>query len=351
MDESSSKKIAVVILTYNGKHHLQRFLPGVINYSANNCQIIVADNGSTDGTLAFVKQTFPDIQIIDLQNNYGFAEGYNLALASIDYEYSILLNSDVEIRTDWISPIINYMDTNPRIAACQPKILSLSNPEAFEHAGAAGGWIDILGYPFCMGRIFNNTELDLGQYDTPSEIFWASGAAMVIKTDLFKSAGGFDADFFAHMEEIDLCYRLKRMGYEIHNYPLSKVYHLGGGTLPYHSSRKVYLNFRNNLFLLFKNKSIIDLLWILPSRLILDGIAALNFLTEGKTQHFKAVFKAHISFYKFMPNMWSKRKDFNKIKKGKSNLSGIYKGSIIWQYFINRRSQFHTIVSAKSIKI
>lgn len=350
MVDIPSTKVSIVILTYNGKHHLERYLDGVIRHVPPYGKVVVVDNGSTDGTVEYMENTHPGIELIGLDANYGFAGGYNKAMESITTEYSILLNSDVEIDEDWVTPIIAYLDEHPNVAACQPKVMSLKYKGAFEHAGAAGGWIDILGYPFCMGRIIDSIELDLGQYDAPTEIFWASGAAMVIRTKLFKKAGGLDEIFFAHMEEIDLCYRLKRMGYGIHSFPATRVYHLGGGTLPYESTGKVYLNFRNNLFLLLKNKPVYVLIWLLPVRMILDGVAAIHFLSEGKRGHFRAVFKAHISFYKHFLVMIKKRK-IEKATGQKANLKGIYKGSIVWQYYINGRRQFQTIVTSGRIRL
>lgn len=343
--------IAVVILTYEGASFLRRYLSGIKQHLPEDASIIIADNASTDDTLIYLSNEHPELKVIRISNNLGFAGGYNEALSKVEAKYYVLLNSDVEVKEDWISPIISMMEKNPKIAACQPKILSLEDKEKFEHAGAAGGWIDYFGYPFCKGRMFETTEIDFHQYDQIEEIFWASGAAMVIQAELFHAAGGFDTLFFAHMEEIDLCFRLKRMNYSIYSYPLVSVYHLGGGTLPYNSSNKAFLNFRNNLFLLLKNESIGKLIWLLPFRMILDGIAAFKFLLEGKRDHFKAVFIAHIDFYRKFGLVWQKRKTFNAKNRKKMNRNGIYPGSIVWQYFALGTKQFQILRTKVVVKI
>lgn len=343
--------IAIVILTYEGATFLKRFLSGIKHHLPANASIIIADNASKDDTLSYLQKEHPELEVIQIRENLGFAGGYNEALSRIKAKYYVLLNSDIEVTEDWISPIISMMEKNPMIAACQPKILSLKDKEKFEHAGAAGGWIDYFGYPFCKGRIFETTEIDFHQYDQIEEIFWASGAAMVIKAELFHKAGGFDELFFAHMEEIDLCFRLKRMNYSIFSYPLTCVYHLGGGTLPYNSSNKAFLNFRNNLFLLLKNENLGKLIWLLPIRMILDGVAALKFLMEGKRNHFNAVFNAHIDFYRKFGLVWHKRKEFNAKNKKKMNKNGIYPGSIVWQYFVLGTKQFQVLRTKMLVKI
>ncbi|MCA1759959.1 MAG: glycosyltransferase family 2 protein, partial [Bacteroidales bacterium] len=268
-------KIAIVILNWNGEKLFPKFLPSVIRNSTEpGTEIYVADNGSTDNSIPFLKENFPEVKIIELKKNYGFAEGYNQALEQVNADYFVLLNSDVEVTPNWLKPCISMLKTDETLAAVQPKILSYEKPHQFEYAGAAGGFIDLFGYPFCKGRILNRMEPDLGQYNSPTPIFWASGACMFIKSKLFNLAGGFDGDFWAHMEEIDLCWRLKNQGYKVAYQPQSVVFHLGGGTLSYNSHKKVYLNFRNNLFMLFKNLPRTQFTRIFFARMILDGVAA-----------------------------------------------------------------------------
>lgn len=341
--------IAIVILNYNGKPYLEKYLPGIIQHQPANSKIYIADNASTDDSVAFIQTTYPQLQLLVAQTNTGFAGGYQWALQQVREDYYVILNSDVQVEEDWISPIVEYMQTHPQVSACQPKILSLHEPEMFEHAGAAGGWIDLLGYPFCKGRIFSTVEKDLGQYNNTSPIFWASGAAMVIRSADYWTAGGFDTDFFAHMEEIDLCYRLQKMGKEILSFPSSKVYHLGGGTLQYNSPQKTYLNFRNGLFLLLKNKSVINLMWLIPCRMVLDGFAALLFLYEGKTDHFSSVFKAHIAFYGMFGKMLSKRRDIAAITQKKHQIKGVFKGSIVFNYYIKGNRHFYLLGTGKKM--
>jgi GT2 family glycosyltransferase len=345
-------KAAIVILNFNGLIHLQSYLSNVITKTPEDCQLIIADNGSTDGSIEWLQQVYPQIEIIRLSENYGYASGYNKALSQIDAKYFVLLNSDVSVNSDWLSPIIEKMDGDNKIGAVQPKILSLNNPDEFEHAGAAGGWIDILGYPFCRGRILNIVEKDLGQYDTEAEIFWASGAAMVLRREAFIAAGGFDDSFFAHMEEIDLCYRIKRLGFKIVYVPHSAVYHLGGGALPYESPQKIYLNFRNNLLLILKNSSVFKLMWILPTRMILDGIAAFVYLIKGKPDFFKSIFRAHVGFYKLFGNALKLRKQFKEKAKFTSNLTGLLKGSILIHFYLLGNKHFYAVyLSIKSKRI
>ena len=291
-----SKKVAVVILNWNGKSFLENFLPNVIKYSSS-AQIIVADNNSTDDSINFLKAHFPQVTLIINKVNDGFAKGYNTALKQVDAEYYVLLNSDVEVTEDWIEPIIELLDSDKNIAACQPKILDYYHKNKFEYAGACGGFIDKYGYPFCRGRLFNVLEEDNGQYNTAIEIFWATGACMFIRSKAFWKVGGFDDDYFAHMEEIDVCWRMKNCGYKIYVEPKSVVYHVGGGTLNKLSPRKTFLNFRNNLITLTKNAAPKFLFFKILYRMILDGVAAFKFLFEGSGSHFIAVIKAHFSFY------------------------------------------------------
>ena len=331
-------KVAVVILNYNGSEYLRQFLPSVKATKYPRLSIVVADNASTDNSVEVMQKQFPEIQLLQLPENYGFAEGYNQALQQVSADYFVLLNSDVEVTEDWLSPMIELMERDETVAACQPKILDFQNQEYFEYAGGAGGWIDRYAYPLCRGRIFGVTEKDGGQYDDTQEIFWATGAALCIRARLFHGAGGFDKDYFAHSEEIDLCWRLKRAGFKIMVRPRSVVYHVGGGTLNYNTARKSFLNFRNSLFTLLKNEPTSKLMWLIPFRLILDGLAGILFLFQGKFKHIKAIINAHQSFFRQTNLMWKKRKYLNeKIQKisisNEPNLEGRFKGSIVWKYY------------------
>ena len=331
-------KVAVVILNYNGKKYLQQFLPLVIKYSSGST-IIVGDNASTDDSVDFIKNNFPEVRIILQPTNEGFSKGYNSVLRQVKAKYYVLLNSDVEVTENWISPIIELMEQDASIAACQPKILSFHYRDSFEYAGAAGGFIDFLGYPFCRGRIFNTLEKDQGQYDGISRIFWATGACLFIKAEIFHQFKGFDDHFFAHMEEIDLCWRLNKSGYKIMFHSNSKIYHIGGGTLPKNNPHKTYLNFRNSLLMLYKNTPIFKRSRILAVRFITDLVAALHFLLSGNAGDSKAVFQAYYTF-------------FFKLKKVKAEISmeqgksfpdrefGIFYGSIIVEHFLKKKKVF-----------
>ena len=302
-------KVAVVILNYNGRKFLEQFLPNVIaNCDPTTTEVVVADNASTDDSVSFMRERFPDIRLIENGSNGGFATGYNLALRQVEAQYYVLLNSDIEVTPHWIEPVIELMDADQQIAACQPKILSYYHKEQFEYAGASGGFIDKYGYPFCRGRVFQNLEEDKGQYDTPMEVFWATGACMFVRADLYHQVGGLDDSFFAHMEEIDLCWRLKNASYKVYCCPQSQVYHIGGGTLPKNSPRKTYLNFRNNLSLLVKNLPKKRVHRIILYRILLDWVAALKFLFEGCPKDFGMVFKAHWDFYRRLKSLREKRK-------------------------------------------
>ena len=338
-------RVAVVILNYNGRQHLETFLPSILMTTYGDWHLVVADNGSTDGSIDWLKVHYPDIRIIDLKQNYGYAEGYNQALKQMNADYCILLNSDVAVTPGWIEPMVQLLESDPLIGAVQPKILAYKQADHFEYAGAAGGWMDTLGYPFCRGRVFAKVESDNGQYDDNSEIFWASGAALVVRTHLFRNSGGFDGDYFAHSEEIDWCWRIKRAGYKIMVAPAAVIYHLGGGTLDYLSAKKVYLNFRNGLFTLVKNETAARLWWLIPFRLVLDGLAGGLFLAQGKPSHVWAILQAHGSFYKNFPALWKKRKAVkNKVthcRVGPDNVdAGRYKGSVAWQYFALGKKYF-----------
>ncbi len=329
------KKTAVVILNYNGSKFLKEFLPGVIEKSAHAAEIVVADNCSTDDSVSLVKRHFPQVTLIEMDKNRGYAGGYNKALRQVEAEYYILLNSDIEVTDGWIEKVIRLMDSDKNIAACQPKIKDYYRKEFFEYAGAAGGYIDRLGYPFCRGRIFMALEKDTGQYDDVKETFWASGACLFVRAEVFHKLGGFDEDFFAHMEEIDFCWRAKNSGYKIMVQPASVVYHIGGGTLPKKSARKTYLNFRNNFSLLYKNLPDDKLLMTFTARLFLDGIAGLKFLLEGHPADFWSVIKAHFYFYRNLGSLSEKRK---KIKQREPD--NMYRGNIVLEHYLLRKKTF-----------
>lgn len=341
-------KVAIVILNYNGRQHLRKFLPSVLASSYANHEIIVADNASTDDSLTFLRAHFPEIRLIELKKNHGFAQGYNLVLRQVKADYFVLLNSDVEVSPGWIEPIIELMERDRTVAACQPKIKSYAEKEKFEYAGASGGWIDYFGYPFCRGRIFSITETDRGQYDDTQEIFWAAGAAFFIRASLFHNIGGFDPDYFAHAEEIDLCWRLKNAGYKIMVRPRSVVYHVGGGTLNYNTPFKTFLNFRNTLATLLKNEPARRLPELILARLLLDGLAAILFLFQGKFAHIGSILKAHWQFYRYFFRNLEKRKHYRELVQKFSisptpNAEGRYPGSIVWQYFGRGKRYFRQL--------
>ena len=323
-------KIAIVILNWNGKDWLEKFLPKVVLYS-NEAEIFIIDNHSKDNSIDFLEEFYPEISIIKNKGNYGYAKGYNLGLAQIKSEYFILLNSDIEVTQNWISPIISLMDLDKKISACQPKILDYNIKNKFEYAGASGGYIDKFGYPFCRGRIFDSLEEDKGQYNDVKEVFWATGACLFIRSSHFWKVEGLDNDFFAHQEEIDLCWRLKNKGYKIMVEPKSIVYHVGGGTLQVGSPLKTHLNFRNNLCMMFKNLPLSYLFFIIPIRLMLDGIAAITFLSKKHgIKHLFSIFKSHISFYFSVPRLISKRRNIHQKHSlsGKMNYSILIKNKI-----------------------
>ncbi|MGD9931583.1 MAG: glycosyltransferase family 2 protein [Mangrovibacterium sp.] len=333
-------KTAIVILNWNGEKLLPRFLPSVIeNSQQEGVGIIVADNGSTDQSVSLLQEQFPQVQLLQLDHNYGFARGYNEALKQVEAEYYILLNSDVEVTPGWIDPLIQLMEDDPEVAAVQPKILSWHNKDKFEYAGAAGGFIDKLGFPFCRGRILNINEKDTGQYDQITSIFWATGACMAIRADLFRKAGGFDADFWAHMEEIDLCWRLKNMGYTIFFTPFSRVYHLGGGSLPYDNPHKLFLNFRNSLWLMYKNLPRRKFYKVLAGRMLLDGAAAFKLLSEGNPNGFASVLRAHVAFYRSLPVLLKKRQELKHLSSQKWHDEILCK-SVIWKFYIEKKKTF-----------
>lgn len=326
---------SVVILNWNGEKHLKEFLPSVVQHTPESIDVIVADNGSVDGSLKLIRESFPSVKIVELDQNYGFAEGYNRALKFVDTEYYILLNSDVEVTSQWCEPLLEFMEDNLTYAAVAPKLLAYTQKEFFEYAGASGGFIDWLGYPFCRGRILSTIERDCGQYDAQHEVFWASGATLCIRSKIYRELGGFDGEFFAHMEEIDLCWRAQILGYNIGVVPQSVVYHLGGGTLSVTSPRKTYLNFRNNLAMLYKNLPERKLYITLLFRMILDGCSALVYLLSNNRELFKAVFNAHIDFHKWRKELKIKREYVQSTAVRES--SQIYKRSILLQYMLGRK--------------
>lgn len=323
-------KTAVVILNWNGRNFLEKFLPSLIEHTPS-ADIVVADNCSTDSSLELLERDFPSVTIIKLAENFGFAGGYNRALEGLNYDYFVLLNSDIEVSENWLEPLIDTLERSKKIAAVQPKILSYERRESFEYAGASGGFIDSLGFPFCRGRLVNQCEVDEGQYDDEREIFWASGAAFACRAEAFRAAAGFDDLFFAHMEEIDLCWRLRRMGFSIRVVPQSKVYHVGGGTLPVSSPHKTFLNFRNNIAMLYKNLTTWRFAAAYATRLSTDSLRLVSYLVAGKVKFAVAIARAHADF-------WRTRSKYPKIDAPKAHVGQIYKGSIVAYYLFVDKS-------------
>ena len=336
--------VAIVILNWNGKHFLEKYLSSVHASTYQNKKIIVADNASTDDSIQYLQKHFPEVKIIINSINEGYAKGYNLALKQITADYFVLLNSDVEVTPGWIEPIVDLMEKDKMIGACQPKLLDEKNKKYFEYAGACGGWIDTFGYPFARGRVLEKMEEDKGQYNKAVPCFWASGAAMFVRAGLFNSLGGLDEYFFAHQEEIDLCWRMQRAGYKIYVEPASVVYHVGGGTLPKGNSKKTYLNFRNNLIMIYKNSSAAALFLKMPIRFGLDALAAYKGLFAGDGGYFLAIAKAHFHFAKWV--VFQKKKP-NEITTKNVQLHGTYKGSILWQYYFRNKKIFSEFISVK----
>jgi GT2 family glycosyltransferase len=333
-------KAALVILNWNGLSYLTKFLGNVVSCSDSpGILVCVADNGSTDKSVEWVRNNYPSVKIIELGKNHGFAGGYNIALDRTEAEYFILINSDIEVTPRWAERLIGFMESHPEAAACQPKILSWNNRQFFEYAGAAGGYIDKFGYPFCRGRIFNITEKDEGQYDNVSEVFWTSGACMIIRSGAWKRCKGFDPSFFAHMEEIDLCWRLLLSGYKLYYFPGSVVYHVGGGALPYNSPFKTYLNFRNNLFLLFKNLPESKIRKTLLIRKLFDGLSAAFFLFSGKFKNISAIWRAHIDYYKGMQEMKEKRRETERSSE-ENPWRLILNKSLVFEFYIKGNRTF-----------
>ena len=335
---NNTPKVAIVILNWNGVEHLRTFMPYVAASIWPNLEIVLGDNASTDGSVAFIKEAYPEVTIIQNDDNYGFTGGYNRVLQQVEADYYILLNSDVEVPPGWITPVIELMESDPLIAAAAPKIKAYLQRDHFEHAGAAGGFIDNFGYPFCRGRVFYEIEEDKGQYQQSGEVFWASGAALFIKKKYWDEAGGFDDRFFAHMEEIDLCWRLKNMGYKVMYCAQSELFHVGGGTLNTENPFKTYLNFRNNLLLLKKNLPYWRSVFIISARYFMDLMALFRFLNEGKRKDAAAVSKAHANFAR---NIFKSEKVH--IAADKSKLKGMYKGSIIVDFFIKKKRLFTSL--------
>ncbi len=331
----------MVILNWNGRKHLETFLPSVIAFSSAVAEIIVADNGSTDDSISYITAHHRAVKVIPLDKNYGFARGYNETLKQVQADYYVILNSDVEVTAGWLQPMMELLESNTAIAACQPKILSYNNKNIFEYAGAAGGWIDRFGYPFARGRVFDICEEDHGQYDEPGPVFWASGAALFIRSSVFHAMKGFDEYFFAHQEEIDLCWRIQAAGQQVWSCPESVVYHLGGGTLPKGNSRKTYLNFRNNRIMLSKNLPWQRKLWVMPLRNLLDAVSAWKGLLRGDPGYFIAVVRAHAAFIKWW--LFFKRRSVFPVKK-MYDLPGIFKGNIAWRHFVKKQKTFGEIV-------
>lgn len=338
------KKLSIVILNWNGAEMLRQFLPSVVAHSkGEGIEVCVADNGSTDNSLEVMRQEFPYVRLILLDKNYGFAEGYNRALAEVDAEYSLLLNSDVEVTDGWLAPMLEYMDAHPEVAACQPKIRSWHRRNEFEHAGACGGFIDKYGYPFCRGRLMSTVEVDEGQYDTIIPVLWATGAALLVRTADYREAGGLDGRFFAHMEEIDLCWRLRSRGKGIVCIPQSMVYHVGGATLNKENPRKTYLNFRNNLLMLYKNLPKEELRPVMCVRWCLDMLAALQFLLKGEWGNVRAVFRARRDYAAMRPDYQTLRVD-NLSKMVLSDLPERFSWSLLWRYYARGIRRFSQLV-------
>lgn len=340
------QELSIVILNWNGKKYLEDFLPSVVKYSPG-VEIIVADNNSTDDSLDFLAKNYPTIRCIKNETNGGFAKGYNDALKHVDSKFYLLLNSDIEVTENWLVPLVETMK-DETVGGCQPKVLSYQNKTFFEHAGASGGFLDRNYFPFCRGRIFDQFEEDKGQYDSTTEIFWATGACLLIRADLYHELNGFDEDFFAHMEEIDLCWRAKKRGYHFKAVPESYVYHVGGGTLPYTSPKKTFLNFRNSLYMIIKNHQGM-LAPKLFQRLCIDGIAGIRFLLIGEFQQLWAVLKAHYWMYKKMPSFIKKRNAEKKMGQTPA-LSGMYKGGILWARYFKKITHFSDLNQRLFIK-
>jgi len=338
---NNSPHVAIVILNWNGISHLKQFLPSVISSTYPDLEIVVADNGSKDGSREFLQKMHPDVRLICFDYNLGFANGYNEALKDIDADYYAILNTDVLVSPGWLEPMVELLEKDASYAACQPKLLDYKQPALFEYAGGAGGWLDRFGYPFTRGRIFNICEEDHGQYDSVEQVFWVTGAAMIIKSRIFRECGGFDPYFFAHQEEIDLCWRIQLAGYKLFACPSSTVYHIGGGTLPTGNSLKTYLNFRNNHIMIYKNMPWSRKWWTIPFRILLDAISAWKGLLSGSPGYFIAILRAHIAYAKWL--LFHRGESvFPKDRAGK--LAGFYNGNLVWQHFIKGKKYFSQVI-------
>lgn len=336
------KQVSIIILNWNGSKLLREYLPSVIQFSPQDISdVIVADNGSTDESIEILEKEFPSVKIIKLDKNYGFAKGYNLAISQISTPYCILLNDDVRVTENWLEPMLEYMENNPKVGALQPKLLSDRDKTMFEYAGAAGGFLDKYGYPFCRGRIFDTIEKDLGQYDNIEKIMWATGACLMVRAEVFKKAGCLDENFFAHMEEIDLCWRIRNLGYDIVCVPSSKVYHYGGGSLAMGNPRKTKLNFRNSLLMLYKNLPTETRDKKIFIRMLLDGVAALNFLLHMQFSHVKAIWQAHREYRTMVKEIYSVRKSSETAQESISSSRFFAESiSILWSYYLRSSKTF-----------
>jgi GT2 family glycosyltransferase len=333
--------VSIVILNWNGRKYLEQFLPSVLASTYSNFNVVVADNASTDDSIPFLQSYYPLVRVIPLKRNFGFSQGYNEALKMVEADYYVLLNSDVEVAPSWIEPVIELMERDRQVGACQPKLLQYHNRGSFEYSGASGGWIDLLGYPFARGRIFDNCEVDNGQYDAVEPVFWSSGAAMFVRAELYHRLGGLDEYFFAHQEEIDFCWRLQRAGFTVYCCPQSVVFHVGGGTLPKGNSRKVFLNFRNNLIMMAKNMRMGEAVWKIPLRLLLDVVSAVKSLVAGEGRYFTAVFRAHLAFFRWCVLVRRKR---DHVPRRGDELKGYLTKSVVWAHFVKGRRVFSEIV-------
>lgn len=340
--------VTILILNWNGKRWLEQFLPSVLATDYPNFRVLVADNASSDGSVAFLEEHFPTVEVLALEQNWGFAEGNNRALQTVETPYTVLLNSDVEVAPDWLTHLVRRAEALPKAVGLQPKIRSYHQPEKFEYAGAAGGWMDRLGYAFARGRLLDELETDNGQYDNACRVFWATGACHFLRTAPAKAAGLFDPDYFAHYEEIDYCWRMKNAGWEFWIEPAAVVYHVGGGTLPQGSARKTYLNFRNSLYTLVKNLPAAELWWKLPLRLCLDGVAFWKELLSGKPRVAWAIVRAHWALFGSFVKMWRKRR--KQQQRPMHSLRGYYPGLLIWSYFVQGRRRFSQLVPDFSLK-
>ena len=337
--------VSIVILNWNGQKYLEQFLPFVMASTYSNFRVVVADNASTDDSVPFLRSYYPIIKILELKKNYGFARGYNEALKDVEGDYYVLLNSDVEVLPSWIEPIVEMMENNKGIGACQPKLLQQQNRDHFEYSGACGGSLDRLGYPSARGRIFDVCEPDQGEYDDAAPIFWASGAAMFVRAELYHELGGLDDFFFAHQEEIDFCWRLQRKGYMVYSCPASVVYHVGGATLPKGNSKKVFLNFRNNLVMMAKNMPVGEAFWKISYRFVLDAVSAVKSLLGGEGKYFVAVFRAHVAFLGWL---FAGEKSRSVLPKKGVVLHGYLRNSVVWAHFVKGKKTFSEIVKPKS---